>query len=206
MPPQRSRNPSSGPRRTNSDIPPMRELEFTNSSKRQLSCAECRRLKRRCDRQWPCKSCISRGCSAICPDGTLTQGVGGRFVLSGSEDLHKKIQEMGDRIRDLEEALSKTWSPRNGDLGEHPLLRQELLRIKLPPDVHSAELSSVIKKQPEPSRQKPVETIKEEPNVLDGLSDGLGTLTIVGNEGQMAYMGRTAKLEVRFQYFSHLLS
>src|ERR1700742_4100521 len=137
MPTHRVRNPSSGPKRTHDP----RELEFTLSAKRQLSCAECRRLKRRCDRQWPCKSCISRGCQSICPSGTLTQGVGGRFILSGSEQLHSKIREMGERIKNLEEALANTWSPRNGDTGEHPLLKKELLRIKLPPDVQSAELS-----------------------------------------------------------------
>jgi len=35
----------------------------------RLSCAECRRLKLRCDRGIPCGSCVKRGCGAICPDG-----------------------------------------------------------------------------------------------------------------------------------------
>jgi hypothetical protein len=194
MPVQRQKNTVGGVKRS-AEPPPMRELEFTMSSKRQLSCAECRRLKRRCDRQWPCKSCICRGCASICPDGTLTQGVGGRFILSGSEQLHKKIREMGDRIKELEDALASTWSPRNGDTGEHPLLRKDLLRIKLPPDVQSAELSASTT-APDTTMQ-PVEPRAGETTTVEGLSDGLGTLTMVGSEGRMAYMGRTAKIEVR---------
>jgi hypothetical protein len=56
------------------------------------SCAECRRLKlrcvvfvlclraavviliRRCDRVFPCSSCIRRGCANLCPNGTLEKG------------------------------------------------------------------------------------------------------------------------------------
>lgn len=36
------------------------------------------RLKLRCDRQVPCHSCVKRGCSSICPDGSLTTGKGNR--------------------------------------------------------------------------------------------------------------------------------
>ena len=39
------------------------------SGRGPLSCAECRRLKLKCDRVWPCTPCQRRGCSAICPDG-----------------------------------------------------------------------------------------------------------------------------------------
>ncbi|KAJ7162912.1 fungal-specific transcription factor domain-containing protein [Mycena filopes] len=38
------------------------------------SCAECRRLKLRCDRVFPCSSCIRRGCANLCPTGTLEKG------------------------------------------------------------------------------------------------------------------------------------
>ncbi|KAI0038820.1 hypothetical protein FA95DRAFT_1567539 [Auriscalpium vulgare] len=31
-----------------------------------VSCAECRRLKIRCDRQAPCETCTKKGCAAIC--------------------------------------------------------------------------------------------------------------------------------------------
>ncbi|CAO1638281.1 unnamed protein product [Parajaminaea phylloscopi] len=35
------------------------------------SCAECRRLKLKCSRQWPCTNCVKRNCSALCPTSTL---------------------------------------------------------------------------------------------------------------------------------------
>ncbi|KAJ3731484.1 fungal-specific transcription factor domain-containing protein [Lentinula guzmanii] len=38
------------------------------------SCAECRRLKLKCDRVFPCAACIRRGCGNLCPNGTLEKG------------------------------------------------------------------------------------------------------------------------------------
>jgi hypothetical protein len=35
----------------------------------ELSCAECRRLKLKCDKKVPCGSCVRRGCESICPCG-----------------------------------------------------------------------------------------------------------------------------------------
>ncbi|WVR05539.1 hypothetical protein IAU60_002557 [Kwoniella sp. DSM 27419] len=34
-----------------------------------LNCAECRRLKLRCDRTVPCANCVKRSCIALCPNG-----------------------------------------------------------------------------------------------------------------------------------------
>lgn len=39
-----------------------------------VSCQECRRLKLKCDRVFPCASCIRRGCANLCPHGTLEKG------------------------------------------------------------------------------------------------------------------------------------
>ncbi len=49
-----------------------------------------------------------------------------RFILANTEQLHNKINEMGDRIRDLEEALAKSHSPTD----THPLLQPTLLGVK----------------------------------------------------------------------------
>ncbi|GBE86514.1 fungal-specific transcription factor domain-containing protein [Sparassis latifolia] len=96
----------------------------------RLSCAECRRLKLRCDRQIPCGSCLKRGCSAICPDGSLTTGKGNRFVLASTQDLHEKIALLSNRVRELEDGLRSSHSLQSCDA--HPLLSDELLRIKAP--------------------------------------------------------------------------
>ncbi|KZT70758.1 hypothetical protein DAEQUDRAFT_667064 [Daedalea quercina L-15889] len=97
----------------------------------RLSCAECRRLKLRCDRQIPCGSCIKRGCSAICPDGSLTTGKGNRrFVLASTQELHEKVALLSSRIRDLEDALRTSHAQQSPEL--HPLLAEDLLTIKAP--------------------------------------------------------------------------
>ncbi|KAJ7147142.1 hypothetical protein C8R43DRAFT_1012117 [Mycena crocata] len=90
---------------------------------RRLSCRECRRLKLKCDRVFPCQSCCKRGCAEICPEGALQSGRGSRFILANTEQLHQKISELSDRVRQLEDGLE-------GVQAEHPLLAPELRRIK----------------------------------------------------------------------------
>lgn len=104
-------------------------------SRGAMSCAECRRLKLKCDKTVPCSSCKRRGCSAICPNGSLTTGQGTRFVLADTEKLHQKIAQMSDRIRQLEDALSIVQS---GPGEQHPLLHRDLLDIKSIIDLHAA--------------------------------------------------------------------
>ncbi|RXW23973.1 hypothetical protein EST38_g1865 [Candolleomyces aberdarensis] len=83
----------------------------------RLSCAECRRLKLRCDRTIPCSSCVKRGCGAICPDGSLTTGQGNRFVLASTQELHEKISELSNRLLKVKMPLQREPpSMRNGGL------------------------------------------------------------------------------------------
>ncbi|KAF7377431.1 Zn(2)-C6 fungal-type domain-containing protein [Mycena sanguinolenta] len=99
-----------------------RELEVKRS-RGEVSCAECRRLKIKCDKQIPCQSCVRRGCSALCPNGALATGQGTRFVLAATEHLHRKIARMGERIRMLEDALTTLHASKGGaDGAVHPLL------------------------------------------------------------------------------------
>ncbi|KAL1716515.1 fungal-specific transcription factor domain-containing protein [Schizophyllum commune] len=96
-----------------------------------LSCAECRRLKLKCSRIFPCTNCVKKGCGAICPNDSLTTGKGNRFVLANTEDLHEKIQQLALRVRTLEDALAESHSL-NDPHNPHPLLANELLQIKRP--------------------------------------------------------------------------
>ncbi|KAH6903168.1 hypothetical protein BKA70DRAFT_1301768 [Coprinopsis sp. MPI-PUGE-AT-0042] len=101
-----------------------------------LSCAECRRLKLKCDKTVPCSSCKRRGCSAICPNGSLITGQGTRFVLADTEKLHAKIAQMSDRIRHLEDALAVSHSTTSNE--PHPLLGRDLMKIKSSLELHAA--------------------------------------------------------------------
>ncbi|KAF7358327.1 Zn(2)-C6 fungal-type domain-containing protein [Mycena venus] len=81
------------------------------------------RLKIKCDKQNPCRSCVRRGCSALCPNGALETGQGTRFVLAATEHLHLKIARRGERIRMLEDALATLHASKGGaDGAVHPLL------------------------------------------------------------------------------------
>ncbi|KAF8448743.1 fungal-specific transcription factor domain-containing protein [Boletus edulis BED1] len=103
-----------------------REIEQKRNNG-QISCAECRRLKIKCDKQIPCQSCQRRGCAALCPNGSLSTGQGTRFVLAATEHLHRRIAKMSERIRQLEDALSGLQSQHSTE--PHPLLREDLLGV-----------------------------------------------------------------------------
>jgi hypothetical protein len=105
------------------------------------SCQLLNQSRLKCDRNTPCSSCIRRGCPSICPDGTLVTGKGtrfvllpsqgriisaacNRFILSNTQELHKKIEALQSRIRELEAALALLQSKVTSE--SHPLLAQSL--------------------------------------------------------------------------------
>ncbi|PBK72608.1 hypothetical protein ARMSODRAFT_931276 [Armillaria solidipes] len=142
----------------------------------EISCAECRRLKLKCDKKLPCSSCIRRGCPSICPNGSLSTGQGTRFVLADTTQLHNKISEMGQRIRQLEDALAIFQAGVSNEC--HALLRDDLLAIKFGPENGKA---------PE----------KRSSDLSADAIDALGTLTI-GDHGEAKYFGRSAGSETLF--------
>ncbi|KAK7683831.1 hypothetical protein QCA50_013207 [Cerrena zonata] len=72
----------------------------------EIACAECRRLKIKCDRQVPCSTCVSRGCAVLCPNDVLPPGDNSRHLNSATDHLKKKMSKMEERIRALEDALA----------------------------------------------------------------------------------------------------
>ncbi|KIY69236.1 hypothetical protein CYLTODRAFT_452841 [Cylindrobasidium torrendii FP15055 ss-10] len=144
----------------------------------RLSCAECRRLKLRCDRTVPCSSCVKRGCGAICPDGSLTTGQGNRFVLASTEELHGKISELATRVRELEDALRASHSRMSND--PHPLLKEDLLRIKAP-----------LQREPAHQRNATHDPGEREEESNPDVVDAFGTLSL-SLSGHAKYYGQTA--------------
>ncbi|KAH7101016.1 fungal-specific transcription factor domain-containing protein [Auriculariales sp. MPI-PUGE-AT-0066] len=151
------------------------------SGRGPLSCAECRRLKLKCDRVWPCGPCQRRGCSAICPDGSLIPGKSNRFILADTKQLHERIEELSNRIRELEDALKAAHASPT----PHPLLRDELLRLKAPLQT-SLEIN-------DPSKWNGAgdDGGRDPPT-----SDMLGTLTVDESTGASSYHGATAASDV----------
>ncbi|KIY71236.1 hypothetical protein CYLTODRAFT_140102 [Cylindrobasidium torrendii FP15055 ss-10] len=144
----------------------------------EIACAECKRLKLKCDKSIPCNSCVKRGCPSVCPNGTLSSKQGTRFVLADTTELHKKIAEMGQRIQELEDALGVLQSVVSTEA--HPLLREELLGIKFGPDV------GVVAKEKPP--------LEHSFDVIDAF----GTFTIGDMPGDGKYFGRSAGSEALF--------
>lgn len=172
-----------------------------------ISCAECRRLKLKCDKTVPCSSCKRRGCASICPNGSLTTGQGTRsvslslflcvacsskangrvvhrFILADTDRLHRKIAEMSDRIRQLEDGLAILQSSVARD--PHPLLAVDLLKIKSGLELHSAAegISNEALGEAYPEDE-------EEPAYVDAF----GTLA-VRDDGAATFYGRSAGSEV----------
>jgi hypothetical protein len=95
-----------------------------------------------------------------------------RYVLADTEHLHKKMAEMAQRIRQLEDALAVFQAEVSSET--HPLLSDGLLSIKYGPEVH-----------------------KEASNhgAVDETLEALGTLAI-NEDGEAKYYGHIAGSEV----------
>ncbi|KAH7911612.1 hypothetical protein BJ138DRAFT_1135262 [Hygrophoropsis aurantiaca] len=131
----------------------------------------------------PCETCIKRGCGAICPNGMVLNGW---LVLANTQELHNKIEVMGTRIRDLEEALASAHAEVY-DI-PHPLLSESIS------DIHREKGSA------SPQTQAQVQNSGSSPSVIDGdndpegVIDAFGTLTI-GTRGETLFMGSSARSE-----------
>ena len=139
---------------------------------------------------------MRRGCPSICPNGSLSTGQGTRyvfaldagaitisyissFVLADTTQLHTKIGEMGNRIRQLEDALAIFQSGVSTE--PHPLLTEPLLSIKFGP-----EKSYVTEKENTPRKE-----------AAEPLINAFGTMTI-GDTGEAKYFGPSAGSEVSY--------
>ncbi|KAL7420922.1 hypothetical protein Q5752_004876 [Cryptotrichosporon argae] len=92
---------------------------------RPLSCAECRRLKIKCDLGFPCRHCTKRGLAGLCPDAELVNGSRRIKVLSTTEDLHRRIETLEHILKDIRP--------------DHPALRDSM---HAGPDVRQTQVAS----------------------------------------------------------------
>ncbi|ORX41278.1 hypothetical protein BD324DRAFT_613935 [Kockovaella imperatae] len=85
------RSPTSG-----SGAPPIGPLEGVKSTSSQkiLSCAECRRLKLKCDREVPCSNCVKRHCKELCPNGIKTTKRSGGLTAQAAEQLQSRLSSL----------------------------------------------------------------------------------------------------------------
>ncbi|KAF8513491.1 hypothetical protein JB92DRAFT_2923771 [Gautieria morchelliformis] len=141
-------------------------VDSSSRSRMPVACAECRRLKLKCDKNQPCSSCLRRGCASICPQGRMVPK-GSRFILADTERLHEKIDALICRVRQLEIALETSHSLHSRET--HPLLEEELRLIAAPIE--------------------PVMSASDHAGKVDELADSLGTLSLEKSGTQ--YFGTT---------------
>ncbi|KAL5501529.1 hypothetical protein ACEPAH_8789 [Sanghuangporus vaninii] len=150
----------------------------------EISCAECRRHKLKCNKAIPCSTCIRKGCQEICPNGTLSPSNFSRKVLRGKDVRLQRLSQMSRRIRELEDALQIAHSSATGS-ARHPLLSEDLLRIKN-------------------HLEQPPPATREVGNIDEDIVDSFGTLSIL-ERGIETYIGADVRLSViayqRFAFF-----
>ncbi|KAL1749276.1 fungal-specific transcription factor domain-containing protein [Schizophyllum fasciatum] len=167
------------------------------------SCAECRRLKLKCDKGIPCQKCVSRGCGSICPDGQLVSGKGNRFFLANTEELHAEIEQLRARNRELEQALhavqggvTSSPQPTTGD-PTYSSASAASAAYPTPPDgAHAGPSGSQGRSSPGLESMQGIQmpTIVRPEHDEESLLDAFGTLTLDGN-GAARFLGNTARPE-----------
>ncbi|KAH8825475.1 hypothetical protein DL96DRAFT_112680 [Flagelloscypha sp. PMI_526] len=71
--------------------PKQRKATISRMSRGLVACAECKRMKLKCDKKVPCSSCVRRECSSICPTGILISRQASRSILA--EDNFTRIAQ-----------------------------------------------------------------------------------------------------------------
>ena len=99
-----------------------------------------------------------------------------RFILADTEQLHEKIYEMSNRIRQLEDALAILQSTVTDQ--RHPLLSDELLKVKFGSEAIN-----------------PKQSDGEEEMATNKSIDSLGTPSL-GSSGELQYFAGMAGSEV----------
>jgi|ERR1700722_10414811 len=128
-----------------------------------------------------------------------------RFVLANTEVLHEKIQELSNRVRQLEDALADAHSLLSPE--RHPLLTDELLLIKRPLERERND------HQLAADEENLAREINEEVDALGSLSVFLHVIEAfamlkairsISNGGRASFFGTTANSWVRLTRFPML--
>ncbi|CAK7199490.1 hypothetical protein SEUCBS139899_002170 [Sporothrix eucalyptigena] len=153
-----------------------------------LNCAECRRLKIRCDRQVPCSNCTKRGCAHICPQHTLGSMRSIRSRVSQMERAHlwPACDDVDGRERGGNQSQAGSTPGRSSvgpsvsslTNGSPTTLRQADIT---PPDVVPG-----VESQPSSFTATSTDATRE--------ADGVGTL-VVNADGRSKFIGQSASFQ-----------
>ncbi|GAA5967730.1 hypothetical protein JCM11641_005747 [Rhodosporidiobolus odoratus] len=150
-----------------------------------LSCQECRRLKLKCDRTWPCSSCRKRGCSDICPTGVSKPP--GKAVRVAAEfgALLRRVDELESLVRDL-----------GGAARIPPALNLEEATKRSTTVTKDLEREIEGKREEDSGeeyegREQEEEDVKPDDEALRSVLVGVGSLSI-GESGRTRFLGPAA--------------
>ncbi|GFZ52287.1 hypothetical protein JCM24511_10060 [Saitozyma sp. JCM 24511] len=108
--------------------------------RQHFSCAECRRLKLKCDRQVPCSNCVRRSCREICPDGTRADRGSTREPPS---DLRERLSALENLLTQhglpVPTSTDQLNQPLVSDTSEHSSRPQPPVETALVPVVPPSE-------------------------------------------------------------------
>ncbi|KXN89399.1 hypothetical protein AN958_05772 [Leucoagaricus sp. SymC.cos] len=155
-----------------------------------LSCAECRRSKLKCDRVFPCQSCVRWDAYYMRPTCILPATKGNKVLMAHAQELSKQVKQLTSRVRELEELLEMRaphllkMKVEKQEPAEPLMEHMESLELEQYREVTSAS----------PADAPEHRTGEEEVGEVKGLTEALGSLAI-GQDGQMRYRGVTAGAE-----------
>ncbi|CAK7231872.1 hypothetical protein SBRCBS47491_008076 [Sporothrix bragantina] len=164
-----------------------------------LNCAECRRLKIRCDRQVPCSNCTKRGCAHICPQHTLgsMRSIRSRVSQMERAQLWPPCDDDGRERRDSSQAgstpgrssvsanVSAGQSIASLTGGSPTALRQPDVAVvsATPPGITDAQLGTSFATV---ATATATDATRE--------ADGVGTL-VVNADGRSKFIGQSASFQ-----------
>lgn len=102
--------------------------------------------------------------------------------MASTEELHEKISELCCRVRELEDALRESHSQLASDV--HPLLTEDMLRIKMPLQRESSD----------PNRSD-----ENKDDLSPDVVDSFGSISI-SQTGKTKFYGHTANSWVSWSY------
>ncbi|MCO5552892.1 hypothetical protein L7F22_006411 [Adiantum nelumboides] len=157
-----------------------------------LSCAECRRLKLKCNRQWPCETCVKRNIAHLCPDDTQKKE---KKQAGSSRSADADGTAVWDKLGELERKIDLLVS---AQLSSHPqrLKNDSISNLSMPSGnglLHDlADLAADQRYRSRPRR--PSESNSNSSNskmTATSKSNAQGTLTM-GPDGRALYHGPNA--------------
>ncbi|GAA5939390.1 uncharacterized protein JCM15063_004508 [Sporobolomyces koalae] len=158
-----------------------------------LSCRECRRLKLKCDRTFPCSACRRRNCADICPDGMRKPPGRALEIQAEFSLLLKRIEFLESVVKDLG---GQDQIPPPLQL-QHALKRTTPLSKEVEAEIETASAGPLPHDSEATSDDGGAQDDEHPADTLEKLVIGVGSLRIGSNESGR-YLGASGSPAYHF--------